>query len=157
MQSERSRAIPVGRIFMSVAAVAAPVGAFAADWNETHVFNPKWTPHAKFHNAQTIDLAATAAGLTLHEAWRPGRINRDRLRTAAIYASLFWVTQIPAPFFPGSAVVDPDNKLQPFTKWGIPINQVTGAAIMVPLLIAAYALEARRLPKLTGPGSGATE
>lgn len=48
----------------------APIGAFSADWNATHVFNPKWTPHAKFHNAQTITLSVVTAGLTLWQLWR---------------------------------------------------------------------------------------
>ncbi len=137
--------LPIGKIITSVIAVAAPMGAISADWNETHVFNPNWTPHAKFHNAQTITLSVATAALTLWEAWRPGPMDTGRLRTMTSYAALFWVTQIPAPFFPGSAVVDPDNPTQPFTKYGIPINQVTGAVLLLPILAGCRALEARRL------------
>lgn len=138
---------PLGRAVMSLAAVAAPVGAVAADWNATHVHNPNWPPHAKFHNAQTISLAFAAAGWTLWQAWRPGPLTRERLTTTAMSAGLFWATQIPAPFFPGSAVVDEDNPMQPTQLGVIPINQVTGAVIMMPVLFAAHRWEARRLAR----------
>ena len=60
----------VGKLLLSAIAMAAPIGVFSADWNSTHVFNPKWTPHAKFHNAQTITLSVVTAGLTLWQLWR---------------------------------------------------------------------------------------
>jgi len=145
--SDRRQTLPLGRVVMSIAAVAAPVGAVSADWNATHVYNPTWPPHAKFHNAQTIALAFAASGLALWQAWRPGPLTRDRLTTTAVYAGLFWATQIPAPFFPGSAVVDEDNPLQPKRLWVIPINQVTGAVIMMPVLLAAHRREVRRLAR----------
>lgn len=111
------------------------------------MYNPTWPPHAKFHNAQTIALAFAASGLALWQAWRPGPLTRDRLTTTAVYAGLFWATQIPAPFFPNSAVADEDNPLQPKRLWVIPINQVTGAVIMMPVLLAAHRLEVRRLAR----------
>lgn len=83
------------------------------------MFNPKRTAHAKFHHAQTITLSVMTAGLTLWKLWRP--------------------------FFPGSAVLDPDNPVQPFAEWGVPVNQVTGAVLILPVLAGSYLLESRRL------------
>ncbi len=85
--------------------------------------------------------------MTLWQAWRPGPLTRERLTTTAVYAGLFWATQIPAPFFPGSAVVDDDNPVQPKRLWVIPINQVTGAVLVMPLLFAAHRVELRRLAR----------
>ena len=45
------------RILSSVAALTA-AGGFLADWNRTHLFNPDWPPHARFHDAQTILLGS---------------------------------------------------------------------------------------------------
>ncbi len=146
MTTTRRTGFPLGKVLISTAAVLPAVGAFLADWNETHVFNPKWPPHAKFHNAQTIMMAVDSAALALWQLWKPGPLDRSRLRSAAILGGLFWFTQVPAVFFPGSELTDPDNPIQPFTKYGIPINQVTGtAALILPLLATGYALEARHL------------
>ena len=51
-----------------------------------------------------------------------------------------------------SLLVDPDNPFQPFRKAGLPINQVTVVgAVVLPLLAAGYALEARRLRRAGAP------
>jgi hypothetical protein len=144
--SSKAVGFPVGKLLVSSAALLPAVGAFMADWNTTHVYNPTWPPHAKFHNAQTITLAVEAAGLSLWQLWGPGQESLSRLRWATLCAGLFWLTQAPAIFFPGTAFVDPDNPTQPTSLAGIPINQVTAlAAILLPLLAAGYAMEARRL------------
>jgi hypothetical protein len=57
---------PVGRILISISALAAAIGAYVADWNETHIFNPRWPPHARFHNAQTMLLGTALGLLTIH-------------------------------------------------------------------------------------------
>ncbi|KAK1021021.1 hypothetical protein LTR33_018606, partial [Friedmanniomyces endolithicus] len=45
-----------GRALITLANLLYAVGAFAADFNETHVYNPRWPPHARFHNGQTMTL-----------------------------------------------------------------------------------------------------
>lgn len=138
--------LTAGRALITVVAVFPSVGAFAADWNATHVFNPKWPPHAKFHNAQTISLAVEATALSLWQLWKPGPLDRDRLRWATLLASLFFLTQLPAVAFPGAAVTDDDNPVQPFDFHGIPVNQVTGSvALVLPLLAGGYAITKRGL------------
>ncbi|EPX57315.1 hypothetical protein D187_007069 [Cystobacter fuscus DSM 2262] len=48
--------LPLGRWLISLVALLALIGPYGADWNETHLFNPHWSPHAKFHDAQTMLL-----------------------------------------------------------------------------------------------------
>ncbi|MGW4528729.1 DUF6640 family protein [Amycolatopsis sp. NPDC004378] len=132
----------IGKTLTCLAALVPAAGAIIADWNKTHVYNPHWPPHAKFHNAQTITLAWVAAGLAIWESARPGPSGGERTRRATIYGGLFWLTQVPAAFFPGSALADPDTPLQPTVRFGVPINQVTAtAAIILPLLAAGEILQ----------------
>ena len=108
----------VGRTLVALGVVSAPVGAFVFDWNETHVFNPAWPPHAKFHNAQTISLAVALAGLTVWTV-RPGA---PRPQDGAAIASLYWLTQLSSIAFPGSALQDPPAP--PARRLGpVPVDQ----------------------------------
>ena len=137
---------PLGKVVLSLAALYPPVGAVAMDWNETHIYNPRWPGHAKFHNAQTLSLAAECGALTLWQLWRPGPDSRSRLHWTVLFASLFVASQAPAILFPGAEWADPETPHQPTRKWGIPINQLTiETAILGPLLGVGYALERRRL------------
>ena len=51
----------VGKLLISGVAAFTAVGAYLYDYNETHMFNPQWPPHAKFHDAQTISLGSCSA------------------------------------------------------------------------------------------------
>ncbi len=49
--------IPAGKMLITIVAAYAAFGSYVFDWNKTHIYNPDWPPHAKFHNAQTMLLA----------------------------------------------------------------------------------------------------
>lgn len=36
-----------GRVLLTLDSVMLLFGAFLADYNHTHIFNPRWPPHAK--------------------------------------------------------------------------------------------------------------
>jgi len=38
----------LGRILLTVDSLGLLFGAIVFDWNETHIFNPRWPPHAKY-------------------------------------------------------------------------------------------------------------
>jgi uncharacterized protein DUF6640 len=101
--------LPFGKVLISLSAVGTMVGAYIADWNETHIHNPTWPPHAKFHNAQTMSMGAALALATLYHLWKPGP-SRTSLDSAAIIASLYGVTQLTAAFYPETASVDPPGE-----------------------------------------------
>jgi len=84
------------------------VGSFLADFNKTHSFNPRWTPHAKFHGGQTLMFSILLAVLSIFFAWRK---TTDRLNTVlavAGFVAVYWVAQAGAILFPGTAAVDPE-------------------------------------------------
>lgn len=106
-----STAVLPTRIILTLIGTATSVGGYLADWNETHVFNPKWTPHAKFHNGQTMSTGLGLGLLTFYYTWRGSNTSTreglmDNLLTATLMASLYWATQLSAILYPGTKWVD---------------------------------------------------
>ncbi|KAF7859745.1 hypothetical protein EAF04_008824 [Stromatinia cepivora] len=60
----------LGRILLTLSALSQGISPFIADWNETHIYNPRWPPHAKFHNGQTMSMGILLCLVTLYYTWR---------------------------------------------------------------------------------------
>ena len=127
----------LGRALISLTSLVTAVGPYKADWNETHVKNPDWPPHAKFHNGQTMSLGLALGVTSLWQLWR--RPTRESLDTGATLASLYWLTQISALAYPGSKAVDPPGTAK------FPQAVVAFPALAVTAL--GYVLERRRLAR----------
>lgn len=116
----------LGKALISATAVAQMVGPFVFDFNETHIYNKSWPPHAKFHNAQTMSSGVALSVATLVNLWRPGS-GRVGVDAAALSASVYWVSQLSAFFYPGTASVDPPGKDNwPQLRFTIPILTIIG-------------------------------
>jgi ABC-type xylose transport system permease subunit len=125
----------VGKAMITMVAVAAPVGAVAADWNPTHLYNPTWSPHAKFHDAQTIAVAAELAAVSIWQLWGGRGLTPSRLRWAVLTAAMYWVSQCLAVLFPNTALADGQDEHTMII--GVPVNQVTAQAfVLLPVLAA---------------------
>ncbi|MDI1491799.1 MAG: hypothetical protein OHK93_003010 [Ramalina farinacea] len=102
-------AVTAGRVCLTVAALTTSISPYIADWNETHVKNPNWPPHARFHNGQTMSTGLALGLLTLYFTWRRSPINAvDSLRTAAILGSFYGATAMTAIMYPGALAIDPE-------------------------------------------------
>lgn len=88
---------------VTTVAVLTSCLAYVFDWNKTHVYNPKWPPHAKFHNAQTLLLGSLLGVVSLFFLW-----GRHDLSSAIATCSLYWIAQLGSLGFPGTALVDPE-------------------------------------------------
>ncbi|KAH8770013.1 hypothetical protein F5883DRAFT_552610 [Diaporthe sp. PMI_573] len=104
----------LGRALLTLDSLGLLFGAWVADMNHTHQRNPRWPPHAKFHNAQTIGLSTVLGIATLYLTWRPlllgpsPAIDRYSLRLAAFTGSAYWLTGLTAIYFPGADGLDPE-------------------------------------------------
>jgi hypothetical protein len=101
----------LGRICLSLSALAQLLGPFIADFNETHVLNPRWPPHARFHNGQTMSMGVCLALATLYYTHRPvaeAAAAADSILTATIFGSVYWITGLSAILYPGSDGLDPE-------------------------------------------------
>ncbi|PFH61275.1 hypothetical protein XA68_17788 [Ophiocordyceps unilateralis] len=101
----------LGKILLTIDAIGLAVGPVIADMNETHMYNPRWPPHAKFHNAQTITLAALLGLLILYFTWRNSSnpsLRRESTKSAMIFGSIYWIAGCCAQLFPGADGLDPE-------------------------------------------------
>ena len=98
----------IGWLLLSAIAVFAAVGPFAADWNATHLSNPNWPPHARFHNGQTMAAGPLLALPALFFLWRRGGGRRTNDLAAVLFAGSYFAHQAAAFAFPGVAWTDPE-------------------------------------------------
>ncbi len=138
--------LPIGRVLLSASALSAAIGAYVADWNETHIFNPRWPPHARFHNAHTM-LLGTALGIfTLYFLWSKRWRGARGLEVGTILSAIYWVTQAGSLLFPGTALTDPEFAHRTQYIGGVmPINQLTIITVFLVLVTVGFFLERRAL------------
>jgi hypothetical protein len=51
------------RLIFTTIGESLPIAAHMTDMNETHIYNPHWPPHAKFHDGQTLSMSLLLGGL----------------------------------------------------------------------------------------------
>lgn len=148
--SEMSSRITVGRVLFTLNALLTSFGPFLADWNETHIYNPRWPPHAKFHNGQTMSMGLLLGLATLYYTWAKTPKNveaeKTRLGTIVLLDSLYWVTQASGWFYPDSSFVDPEF------DGGGPPGQMIPIGICVCLVGGGWLTERQRIKAIIEKG-----
>ncbi|MBM4794578.1 acetyltransferase [Streptomyces sioyaensis] len=119
-----------GKTLLSLVAVFTAVSPYVADWNETHVLNPLWPPHAKFHNGQTMAMGTLLAVATLFFVWRRRGDARSNLFAAVGFAGLYWVSQAAAILYPGAAYFDPQFDTADMYLAGLPVQAVIEIVVL---------------------------
>ena len=120
--------------------MATASGGFLADWNRTHLFNPAWPPHAKFHDGWTISLAAGAGATALYllagrDPAEPG--------LAAVLLAQVWGGQALAYAFPGAGDIASEFP-DPADRPGVTrVPEWAASATLLGATAAGYALERR--------------
>jgi len=134
-----------GRTIILLGNVFYAGGAFLADWNETHVLNPRWPPHARFHNGQTMSLGVLLSSASLYFAFRPAftPMTVAAAQESAFYASaigsFYCVAAMSAILYPGTDWKDPEAKFGGGQKWLF--------SSIVAAMWVGYGLEVARLGK----------
>jgi hypothetical protein len=100
-----------GKFLLGLSAGGQRFGPLIADFNETHVLNPRWPGHSRFHNGQTMSMGACLSLLTLYYTFRPTpnvEAKKDSVFTTVVFGSVYWITGLSAILYPGSKAVDPE-------------------------------------------------
>ena len=132
---EGDTGVRISRLVLSGAALGTIAGTGRADLNRTHVFNPGWPPHARFHSAAGWGSVAGSQLLALWLLWRPGEDADDgdlAIKIAALLPAVAWVPFFPALATPGTAVEDEPGHLARIA--GVPANLVP--ATLIPIISA---------------------
>ncbi len=138
-----------GRSLLTANAVVVMLGGFMADMGKTHMRNPRWPPHAKFHNAQTIGLGAMLGAASLWFTWkarRPANLGVAIIAGEAIYASWVFATLMPgtawtdAEFLKGRQTLD---QLPPQLYLGAAMSAVVGAGALLTASVLGRGRQAR--------------
>jgi hypothetical protein len=117
----------IGRLLLSAVNAFAVVGPYLFDWNDSHIFSPQWSPHARFHGVVSAVMTSTLATAAVWQLWRPGRHARDGASTFATLIPLaYWGAFFIAPLVPGTGVEDPGHNLARIE--GVPGNLLGAAA-----------------------------
>ena len=120
----------ISRVVLTGAAVGTILSTGRADLNHTHMFNPKWPPHARFHSAAGWGTVAGSQLLALWLLWRPGQRPGERdlaTKAAALLPAISWTPFFSAFAIPSAAAEDEPGHLPRFA--GVPANLVPAAAI----------------------------
>src|SRR6266699_1376654 len=112
----------IGKILISLAAILTAVVPFLADWNDSHLFSPQWSPHARFHGAVSVGMTTMLSSVALWLLWRRSPDQDAAVTVAAAIPIAYWGPFFLAPFVPGTAVEDPGHRLVrivgvPSTSW----------------------------------------
>jgi hypothetical protein len=135
-----------GKGLLTLVAVVTAFGGWLADYGATHMFNDRWPPHAKFHNAQTLLFGTLLGLLAAWFTWRRSGDPRENLLFASILASLYWITQAGAGLLPNTALVDPEFITASTPRlFGMTGPQPVIDVALLALVVGGYVLERRRL------------
>ena len=83
-----------GKFILSFVLVVGAIVSTAVDWNTTHLFNPAWPPHARFHDALFLMFVDATTLIMLWLLWRRSSEPAVGIKAVALYsAALFNVTE----------------------------------------------------------------
>lgn len=133
----------VGRKILTFVAGATAVGGFVVDWNRTHLFNPTWPPHARFHDAQTISLGALLGTAGLAALYGRRGDGEEKATAGALLPACFWASMGTAFAFPGTEGLQSEFPERVPRVGGVWIDERFAAAGMLGLGALGYLLERR--------------
>jgi hypothetical protein len=127
------RLIPIGQILFTLPVLQVLIAAYFTDVIGTHVCNPDWPGHARYHQAETMNFIILLELMTLYYAWRSVFLvtaaeKTESLFVAALTGSIFFSSGLLAPYFPGRLCLD---KGVPPGEPGTPGNWIYGVPLVV--------------------------
>ncbi|TRO37820.1 hypothetical protein EQ845_04845 [Pseudomonas putida] len=100
------------KVLLTLIAAMNLVAAFWADvlgpFAQEHIFNPRWPPHAKFHDAQYICMSMLISVIALWLLWRRDHRQTINQIVSGLILATPYISMYGALLFPGTAMLDPE-------------------------------------------------
>lgn len=128
----------VSRLLFTIASIGLPLGAHLADMSSSHIFNPRWPPHAKFHTGQTLSMSILLSLLTLFFGWRKTTDRKSAVLAAAGFASAYWITQATSILYPNTAFLDPEFITPNTFTFGLPPQAFFQVGFLLLIAVAGW-------------------
>ena len=96
----------LGRNLLFGMNMVTALNGLVADWNRTHLFNKKWPPHAKYHDAMGLSMGVLLGGVGIYALQRKVGHPRDNLDLSAMCPAIFFVAMMTAQAFPNADTIE---------------------------------------------------
>lgn len=127
-----------GRVILISLAALTATGGFIADLNKTHLFNPNWTPHSKFHDAMTILLATMLGSGSIYLLQKKDGDKDLQLKIAALLPASFWTAMLGSFAFPGAKGIEAEFPEKVKKVGPVVLNEAAASIGMLSLIGLAY-------------------
>jgi hypothetical protein len=84
MDNRRTKTILMAKILLTIAAIQYGIMPVVADFSETHLFHPEWTPHARFHLVWLLGLGGSLATYVVISVWLLSRSQLELLKHTSL-------------------------------------------------------------------------
>lgn len=149
---ERQEAtLNIEKILLSLCALITFFAAFWADvlgpFSQEHIFNPKWPPHAKFHDSQYICMSMLLSLVALGFIWRRNLPQLEDHIIAGLILASPYLGMYAALLFPGTAMFDSEfDKLAAYVAGLYP--QIWFATVILGVIALSMVLAKQRSKRL---------
>ncbi len=80
----------LGKALLSFSLVTGALVSVGVDWNQSHLFNPAWPGHARFHDAAMLNLLVGVSAVALWLLWRKSSEPIIGQKVALLVPVIFW-------------------------------------------------------------------
>ena len=139
IQETRMSRKKIAKTLLSVLVVVSTLVSVVVDWNASHVFNPDWHPHGRFHDVMLLTLLVAFIPILLWLLWRKSKEPEVAVKVTTAILVTFWGSFYINLLIPGTSPAANVEELPP-SLLGIPLypNMVVAAIIIVLSLIGYW-------------------